>query len=230
MAEYYHAEADRQKKCNDLLSSYFGLQLKLTVLHNTNRSAVTCDGAIENAMYVEFKLEVGSGNCDSFTEVIAYYVEGLPEHGDDSLSCQPRFLVEVVGSHMIVSGVAFGEHVYVDRLTPPLWLVYQPWDEKDMLRTARTLKALKLACNDLITFNNRSVQIRQPRFPVFNQFANRQLTYVKRIYPHVFKCTIAPDSRPCIIKFSLNYCDEAHKVLGTRLHCITLEPSGSSKS
>lgn len=223
MAEYYINEAARQKKCNDLLSNYFGLQLKPTVLQSTNRTAVTCDGMIEDALYAEYKGEVGSGNCDSFQEVIAYYVVGLPEHGNgsDNLSCQPRFLVEVVGSNIIVSGAAFGEHVYVDRLTPPLWLVCQPMDEKEMLRTARTLKALRQACYDLIVFNGQTPPP-QPRFPSFNKFDDQQLTYVKQVYPHIFKCTITPGNIPCIVKFSLNYCEKAHRVLAKSGHAPAL--------
>lgn len=159
------------------------------------------------------KSEVGAGNCDSYTEVIAYYLEGLPQQGDDT-SCQPRFLLEVVGPHLFISGVVFGEQVYVDRLTPPLWLVYQPFDEKEMIRTARTLKALKQACIELCQFATE--HIRQPRFPSFYAFDDRQLTYVQEIQHHVFRCTITPENTPCIVKFCPCYCEQAHTVLAAK--------------
>lgn len=47
----------------------------------------------------EYKVEVGHGGCDSFTEVIAYYVEGL-ELDLAEISCLPNYLLEIVGPHV----------------------------------------------------------------------------------------------------------------------------------
>ena len=219
MAKFYPDEPARQKACNDLMSSYFGYPLTPVVIHNEGKTAVTCDGAISKAMYLEYKNEVGAGNCDSFLEVISHYIEGLPQDSIDE-SCLARFLLEIVGPHMFVSGVAFGEHVYVDRLTPPLWLVLQPRDDKEMLRTARTLKALKTAFTKLSEAAGSPID--QPRFPSFCHFNDRHLTYVREISRHIFGCTLSPDGSPCIVKFCDLYGKSAHTVLADEGYAPTI--------
>ena len=211
MSEYYSDEFARQAKCNDLLSQYFGTPVKPKTIQNPNASTITCDGAIDRIAYIEYKVEVGAGNCDSYTEVIAYYVEDLSI--DNVSSCQPSFLIEIVGPHMFVSGAVFGERVYVDRLAPPIWLVVQPWNEVEMIRTAKTLKALKIACSALIQFLVGGHNIPQPQFPAIHEFGESRLEYVKEIHSHLFKCLLLPDNVNCVVKFTPTYSHDAHRLL-----------------
>ena len=49
--------------------------MKPKVINNCSR--ITCDGAISGVMYVcilnTYRLDVGAGGCDSYTQVISYY-------------------------------------------------------------------------------------------------------------------------------------------------------------
>lgn len=224
MSKYYDNEAARQKKCNELFSAYFGKAVAPKSIHNPPKSCI-CDGAIEAVLYIEYKLEVGHGNCDSYTEVIAYYIEDLLS-GNLSSSCRPSFLVEIVGPHMFVSGAVFADTVHVDRLTPPVWLVVQPLDEVEMIRTAKTLKALKTACIAL----ERSVACPQPRFPAFCQFDENTLEYLEQIGLHLFKCIVKPSNVKCVVKFALRYCKEAHALLANAGYAPRLLHVGMSSN
>ena len=114
--------------------------------------------------------------------------------------------------------------MYVDRLTPPLWLVLQPMDDKEMLRTARTLKALKKAFTKLSKTTGSPID--QPRFPSFRHFDDRHLTYVQEISRHVFKCTLSPEGSPCIVKFCPQYSKSAYTALADEGYAPTLHYCG----
>lgn len=210
MSKIYDNEDERKETSNKLLTKYFNLgKIEPNVFpnkHGPRQKDAVCDGYVEKAAIIEYKCEIGMGGCDSFIELLAYYIEDL----DPELllkSCQPRFLVEEVGPHMIVSGAVYGENVYADRLTPPVWLIVQPNDDSEMIKTARTLKALKVSCANLQQQCNESTQ---PRFPSFD--FSGSLTYNNQIQMHMFDCTV-PDHGKCVIKFVQGYCDAAHRVM-----------------
>lgn len=150
------------------------------------------------------------GGCDSFLELLSYYIEGLdPELASNF--CQPMFLVEIVGPgpgpHMIVSGAVYGENVYGDGLAPPVLCTVLPNDDSEMSRTARTLKALKVSCANL---QHQCHVITQPRFPSFDHSGS--LTYNSQIQMHMFDCTVEARGK-CVVKFVQGYCDAAHRVM-----------------
>ena len=102
----------------------------------------------------------------------------------------PTYFVEVVGSHMFIYGAVFGQYVYVDRLTSPIWLVVQPENSSAMAKIARTLKALKISIHSLMNYYEHIKISKQPRFPFFQSLEEGEgITYVKEIKMHVFRAT-----------------------------------------
>ena len=102
----------------------------------------------------------------------------------------PTYFVEVVGPHMFIYGAVFGQYVYVDRLTSPIWLVVQPENSSAMAKIARTLKALKISIHSLMNYYEHIKISKQPRFPFFQSLEEGEgITYVKEIKMHVFRAT-----------------------------------------
>lgn len=168
---------------------------------------------------------MGSGNCDSYRECLAYYIARL----DEVRLPNPSFLVELVGPNLIISGAVCGEGVYVDRLVPPLWLVMQPLENAAMMRVARTLKALAKACHKLQKYfychpgADSSGYPPQSLFPEFHKFDGCIVTYIETIQRNIFRGI--DNRKSVIIKFCQTYGRAVHESLVSAglaprlLHC-----------
>ena len=64
---------------------------------------------------------------------------------------------------MFIYVAVFGQYVYVDRLTSPIWLVVQPENSSAMAEIARTLKALKISIHNLMNYYENIKISKQPR-------------------------------------------------------------------
>ena len=238
MAETYDTEDHRIIAFKNVMEPYLeNLQLSMVMKAG---GASQCDLVINNKSYYEFKNEVGTGNCDSFREALAYYCRELPQKLP--LSCPaPSFITEVFGPHMIISGAVYGQKVYVDRLVAPLWLVPQPNDNLAMYNIARTLKALSISMRRLEDYycslslsstpTSRSPDD-QSRFPAFTsceEKPNVRLRYTKEIKTHVFraKWIVGASEHNVIVKFAQSYCSEAHSILASANFAPELLYTGS---
>ena len=216
MSIYYNTERDREQAFLSAVHSIFP-----TIVSSTTGS--NPDLFIERACLFEVKNEVGSDNCDSYRECLAYYTTRLDKL---RLPC-PSFLVELVGPNLIISGAVFGEGVYVDRLVPPLWLVMQPLENAAMIRVARTLKALAKACHDLQKYSRHGADSSgyppQSLFPEFHEFNGYIMTYIETIQRNIFRGIV--NGKSVIVKFCQTYGRAVHKSLVTAglapklLHC-----------
>ena len=210
MSSYYNTEKDRIQAFVSAINPIFP-----TIVNTTGTNP---DLFIERACLFEVKNEVGSGNCDSYRECLAYYIARLDKL---QLPC-PSFLVELVGPNLIISGAVFGEGVYVDRLVPPLWLVMQPLENAAMIRVARTLKALAKACHELYSRRGHP-HPPQSLFPEFHEFNDSIVTYIETIQRNIFRGIV--DGKSVIVKFCQTYGHTVHESLATAglapklLHC-----------
>lgn len=163
MAEVYLNESKRVDNLLSIFKSY---------IHNKCETAGSSTAApdiyINDALLVEVKNEPGSTSSDPLREVVSYYIQRAT-----SLKRPfPCFLVEVSGPNMMVSGAIFVDHVYVDMLVPPVWLVPQIKNYKAMVNVAKTLKALKVAVSDLLTYKSSDIlhQLEYPSLQVFEYY------------------------------------------------------------
>lgn len=101
-----------------------------------------------------------------------YYLLSLPNKQFNKCPA-PGYVIELLGTHFIISGAVFGEEVYVDHLVPPLWLVWQPNNSAAMIHVAKTMKSLRqsLVCLEQYyhDIETGKFTVKQPRFPSFSQ-------------------------------------------------------------
>ena len=97
----------------------------------------------------ETKNEVGVGGCDSYLEVLDYYIKLLPKAIRPGCPV-PCFLIEIIGVHMAIYGPVYTDTVCVDRLTPCHWLTFQPHNHLAMEKLPKTCKALKVDTHGLL--------------------------------------------------------------------------------
>lgn len=226
MQNYFVDEYARRDCFNDLLTKYFDV--------NVSKFAVgtRCDGGTASypALVGEYKNEVGKGNCDSYTEGIAYYVQMLENCKTWQHWAQPSFFCELVGPNFMISGIVYGQFVYVDRLDS-VWLVTQPNVPGAMEKTVKVLAALKKCVCDLHSAYQAieaapktcSHCLVFPRFPTFQKYDDNSIRYERRLGVHLFCGTV--DSKKVLVKFTETYCAEAHQLLekknlAPRLHHI----------
>lgn len=161
---------------------------------------------------LEAKSEVGQGGCDSFLEAVGYYPKLIRLNDDFERCCAPAFILELVGPHLIISGVIYGNNeICVDRLTDPLWMVFQPGDRQRMEKMAQVFMSLKVAIWELCDYYQSLSKMCQPRFPVYQSICSKPLTYVRSIKFHLFSGKY--EGKSVIIKFPSTYCIEAHQLL-----------------
>lgn len=199
MAKYYESESARVAAFKEVLDRYIELQsyLEHPVL------SCKCDYVISKRCILLLKAKV-EGNCDSLSELIRYYIASM-ESRNYTLCPSPAFLLELVGPHLFISGAVFGEGVYVDRLTSALWLVPQYQSPEHQLHIARVLRALK---EEMIALDRYYENSTTSRFPMFQQFDNKQINYSKQISPKPVW-----GGEEVLIKFAHTYSDDIHKYL-----------------
>ena len=229
MSGVFHYEKDRIQIFNEMLDKYLGEHIKV------GYDGVQVDGCIlpGPCVIIEAKVEVGKGNADSYTEANSYYIQTRSKKTKKSKSCQPAFIIELVGPHMFISGAVMAKKVYVDRLTMPVWLVLQPMNNGAMEHIARVFKSFKVAISQLKNHYN-TVAIDQPQYPVFQSYqdesgSTKLIQYYDEIRPHIFRATV--DGRKVIVKFAQSYGDVVHKELAKNgfapelFYCKKFEPT-----
>ena len=163
-------------------------------------------------LIIEVKNEVGKGSCDSFMQVIAYYMLSLKNH--DSSCCAPAFLMEIVGVHMAIYGAIYTTTVCCDRLSPCLWLTLQPNDVQAMTNLARTFKALKIAVSNMLTYYQKPPS-HSHRFPCYVEYNNGcgtvQFEYQEVLMRQVFLAK-ASNGQLLVVKFVEEYGEAAHRL------------------
>ena len=213
MSEFYASEDKRNVEVQAILGKY----LTGNIIHSVENT----DGAVMYngypALIWELKNEVGSGGCDSYFEAIAYYLKLVNRSGGVLKKCPaPCFIVEIVGTHIAIYGAIYTDTVVVDRLTPCLWLAFQPNNRSAMAQLAKTLKALKNALQRLQTYYDPDLPSAdaQAQFPCFREFDYEQqvtqITYTAEIKNHVFRAETNTGKR-VIVKFVERYGTDAHK-------------------
>ena len=212
MSRFYPDEKERHKIVKSLLGAYI-LGTDLQKIDDMD-SAITYNGGV--AVIFETKNEVGTGGCDSYLETVANYVKTMNPR-IQAKSSAPCFLIEIVGTHLAIYGAVYGGCVAVDRLTPGLWLAFQPNNRPAMERLARTLKALKRALGELDKYY-RTVALQSvshdPKFPCFCTYKTDEqeftITYTEEIKNHVFRGTTNTGNK-VVVKFVVKYGSDAHK-------------------
>ena len=92
---------------------------------------------------------------------------------------------------MIVSGAVFANnHVHIDRLIRPVWLVFQPFQKFAMTSVAMVLKVLKLQLKDLCKLYTDTTKDDQPAFPFFRKVHEATLSYKQCIKPNLYLCSL----------------------------------------
>ena len=216
MSKIFNNEPERSKKFNFLLEKFLGCSIKSSTIGQSMADLIIdpCQ-----CVQVEVKNEMYGSVNESYSQIIAYYIQSLEEKKPE-LCPAPGYLLELVGPQLFISGAVFGQYVFVDRLVDPVWLV--PQNEEAMIRIARIFKALKSAIEEIkkyyrpIAMDNSAIV--KPRNPVFESFneGKCRITYEERIKRHVFKGTLTRDDKPpvvVIIKFTKRYGCEAHDLM-----------------
>ncbi len=208
MSQYF--ENERTKTFMAIFQRF--CDLPLSSHQNVTNEGGECDlviGINKEGM-LEAKIEIGQGNCDSYTELIGYYTGSLGMRKCLLEKCiMPACLLELVGPHFFISGAVLGmDTIYVDRLAPGLWLV--PQHDADMIAIARVLGSLRILLNDLQDYyyncmNGDKIQ----RYPFFQTFKfeeiERTLQYTDEIKMHVFNATVEGLGE-VVVKFCERYC------------------------
>lgn len=217
MSRHYPDEEKRNECVKELLGKY--------LTGNVILSVEKMDGLVTHNGYAaliwELKNEVGSGCCDSYFEAIAYYLKVVGK-GEVLKKCPaPCFLMEIVGTHMAIYGAVYTDTVCVDRLTPCLWLAFQPNNRSAMAQLAKTLKALKNALERLETYyRDLPSADTQVQFPYFRKFEDihqqeTKITYTAEIKNHVYRAKTNTDKR-VIVKFVERYGTAAHEACASK--------------
>ena len=217
MSEHYSNEESRRLKIKRLLGDYL-IGESLRSVDNTDFSVVYCDGV---ALIGEIKNEVGRGGCDSYFELVAYYINAV-KCNPNKMCPGPCFLMEIIGTHVAIYGAVYTNTACIDRLTPCLWLTLQPNNRPAMAQLARTLKALKVALGHLKHYyTNRpsaaGTQL-EVEFPCFRKFKDEtsqqqtesEIVYTANIKNHVFRAK-TNTGKKVVVKFVEKYGSDAHR-------------------
>lgn len=209
MQEYYESEDERQKAFVEVLSGYF--PWKLTCSQKGNPHA---DIYLDDKLYIEIKNEPGATQCDPYPEAISYYAQSLTKK---RCSSSPAFVLTLDGTYLTIYGAVYPDRLYIDMLTPPIWLVDQSNNTTAMERIARTLKSLKESVKRL---NRTAPSAVQCEFPYLQNYSSGEgevkIHYIKEIKLHLFRATLIygnGTSDDCIVKFTERYGESVHKHL-----------------
>ena len=215
MSECHNREIDRTNKVQDLLGNYL-IGNPLHVEDDMDFSVRYGDGV---ALIGKVKNEVGHGRGDSYFELIAYYIKAVDRMTHKTCRA-PCFLMEIIGIHMAIYGAVYTNTVCVDRMTPGLWLAFQPNNGLAMAQLARTLKALKVALGHLQQYYTNLPDCgTHVQFPCFRKFKDEtsqqhqtetEIMYTAEIKNHVFRAKTDTDKN-VIVKFVEKYGSDAHK-------------------
>ena len=168
------------------------------------------DISLGSICLVEVKNEQGSGNCDPLREIIRYYIYKIDQH--DMNTRRVCFLLDITGPNMTIYGAVHGQHVFIDRLVPTVWLVPQQNNIMAMIHMVKVLKAFRVAVLELY---NRQFTFRfgieQARYPDLCEIEGKEIEYTDRIKPHVFRGKL--QGAAVIIKFANRYGAAVHKCL-----------------
>ena len=211
LSEDYPTEKSRNNTIKTMLGEY--------LLGHQMISAENTDGAVfygrGYGFILETKNEVGTGGCNSYMEVVAHYAKLLQAEG----FIAPCFLMEMIGVHMCIHGAVFTGAVCVDRLTNCLWLAFQPNNRPAMVELAKTLKALKMAVDDLKAYYERgggSSPKQELTTPYFRTYFDKQegkdveVEYMDEIKNHVYSGKTNTNKK-VVVKFVEQYGENAHK-------------------
>ena len=211
MSGFFDNKDQRLKKFINLFEAY--ICMKGTQITFDHEYGASTHFALGYFLLLEAKNEVGLGGAESYQALGGYYVASLNSLHSSYVDkhSAPVFLIELIGPHLIISGAVYGKFVYIDRLIPPLWLVLQPMNSEEMIRTARVLKALKSSLTTLSLYYSTEKR-QQPRFPSYKYKDGAEvLQYEERMKPHLYSCTLKDSS--VIVKFAESYGENAHKLL-----------------
>lgn len=218
MEQFFDDENARQECFNRLLAEYFGIPV---IRHSIGTN---CDGGTTSypALVGEYKNEVGAGKCDSYIEAISHYAQMLKNCRTWEHWAQPAFLCELVGPHLMISGIVYGKLVFVDRLDS-IWLVTQPNVPWAMERVVKVFTALKTCvCNLYSAYQTMQTTptcshcLKSPRFPTFQEYDGSIIQYERRLGMNLF-CGTVNNNTTVFVKFTHTYCAEAHKLLEDKM-------------
>jgi hypothetical protein len=208
MQDYYSDEDDRRKKFAEI----FNHLLHPLVLSASQRGDPHVDLYLPLHLYIEMKNEPGATNSDPYHEVMSYYIQDIKYQ-----SSSPAFLLTLAGPELTIYGAFYADSLYIDRLTPPIWLVDQCNNTKAMESIARTLKALLHSVQQLVSFSSL---VKQPMFPYLQEYDSDEgkmyIHYTGQIQLHLFRAIIKQVGKSdanCIVKFTECYGEDVHKYL-----------------
>lgn len=127
MQEYYESEDARQKAFVKVLNIYFPKKFSCSQKGDPHQYIY-----LDDKIYIEIKNEPGSTQCDPYPEATSYYIQGLTDNYHS-----PAFVVTLDGTYLTIYGAVYPNRLYIDMLTPPIWLVDQSNNTTAMERIAR---------------------------------------------------------------------------------------------
>ena len=246
MSQVYPNEGFRQKKANELLTSYFQRPVEVVGVGNSTcatDSAIiaSCGQSKRNKILVficEYKNEIGSSSSMPNEQCVGYYLKHILESEfARNRSVCPILLMSLIGPNMSLWSAVNADGPSMEPMTPLLPLLILPHDKPMMISVSRALKAAKLCISSLIDFYDSlpdtiptEFEYNQLMFPYVRSFLFQQRV-VKFDYDvngqHgnklVFNAHIVEGGEglttDIIIKFTQTYCAEAH------LCCLNFENS-----
>ena len=212
MQDYYGNEDMRKKAFVRVLNQYFTFELTC----RSHGGDANADIYLADKLYIVVKNEPGATQCDPYSEATSYYVQGLK---NKCVSSSPAFVLTLDGTYLTIYGAVYPDRLYIDMLTPPIWLVNQRNNTTVMERIARTLKSLKESVNRLCVTPPLTVQHEFPYLQNHNAGEGEgevKIHYIKEIKLHLFRATLKygnGTSNDCIVKFTEQYGKSVHRHL-----------------
>ena len=225
-------EGSRMGRVMEILNKYVGLDFANYWFGNqrhTDGSVVRKWGKFEAMLAsMEMKQELGMGGGCPYLQSSAYFIEFIRKFENEDvsrLSRLPALLVYVAGPYIGVAGAAFLGLPVVEPMTPMMPLHHLAQNERLLLATARMLRALKMALEDLDRYYNDLSKERrtspstqqQLTFPYVDRVCigkvEARLTYTSRLEGgfHVFRGNVEPGSLDVVIKFARRYSRACHE-------------------
>lgn len=215
MAQYYASDEDRKQALIQFLRDHF----PSTDIASDIGSVIT----IEKGVYLGCKNETASAIGDAFAECVSCYFQDL-SCATVLLTPSPAYILEVLGPNLIVSGIVFGEHIYINQLGPPISLVPNPHNSRAMAHVARVLRAVTHAIYRLGVYYDELPAAPSPRFPVYQSYPeneeNVRIAYDHQLKPHLFHGRVGRDE--VVVKFTETYSRKAHVVLEAKKYAPKL--------
>lgn len=201
-------EKEKMNAFNALLGKYLGQKFfPITV------KSCTTDGSVVSERHMVYSVEGKINEGNTLFQAIHYYglfLSEMEEHDRESTFC-PCFLVELVGVHIRISGLAFFSKVACQPFTPFMHCYINSYDKTDMDSLCRAMLGLKKGVSELLKYYSAPPPKVDKRIPYPLQ--EKQVRYVERIGAKklLFLVEMKQTRERRLFKYCKRYGKEVHK-------------------